>query len=247
MSDTPPPQRLFPPTSPLSASTVAQTPELLRLLAQFRARVESFRMDMEGPPPAAPQKPLPPRENKAPEELKPIVTLVPALEETKYRDEEDKSKKSLAYIRAQRGVLRYLDTCAADSLNAAKARALTESIDPVNKYPSAREALRLCYYMRSQGFDTIAVFHHKRTLMRLFVVLDRSAGTLYWEQNYKTGRIKEFRNARRSTRRHAVDFSDLVDSDLLASLRGGVGAAGHAEAPAQPPPGERQDQLNVGR
>jgi len=127
---------------------------------------------------------------------KPITTIVSALPETPYKDEDDKSgENSLAYIKVQRSLLKWLGTNAADCLLTGQASIWTAAIEPATKQPKAADALRLCYYMRSQGFDTYATIDKEDNTMSLFVVNqtshERSPWTdfQYWQQNLKTQEI----------------------------------------------------------
>jgi hypothetical protein len=125
---------------------------------------------------------------------RPVVTLVPLLPKTTYKDEEDTkgTPKTLAYMRAQLTVLKYLDTQASDSLTPYQARKWTQAIDPTNKEPKAEEAIRLCYYMRSQGYDTAAIIEHDKKTMQLYVARDHRQQLHklpYWRQNFATNEV----------------------------------------------------------
>ncbi|CAO2653097.1 Nn.00g025080.m01.CDS01 [Neocucurbitaria sp. VM-36] len=130
------------------------------------------------------------------EPKKPITTLVSTLPETTYKDQDDTkgSEKSLPYIKVQRALLKFLDSNASDTLTPLQARRWTQAIDPKTKNPKAEEALRLCYYMRSQGLDTYAEIWNG--VICLFVVNQRSnirapeEDFLYWKQDYKTNSIE---------------------------------------------------------
>ncbi|KAF2024265.1 hypothetical protein EK21DRAFT_26989, partial [Setomelanomma holmii] len=137
--------------------------------------------------------PIMPAETAKPSEpKKPVVTLVPSLLETAYKEEDDTTgtPRTLAYVRAQRAVLKYLDTQASDTLAPHQARRWTQSINPVSKMPRAEEALRLCYYMRSQGYDTGALIGHDTKIMQLYVVIRTGPDKiLYWKQNFSTNQV----------------------------------------------------------
>ncbi|KAH8702799.1 hypothetical protein GQ44DRAFT_552846, partial [Phaeosphaeriaceae sp. PMI808] len=151
--------------------------------------------------------PLPevmPRSHEKKSEKKTSVTLVPALPPTSYKDEADtyqdrdtsKGKaNTLAYIRVQRHILKYLKTRAADAVDRQQVTAWTKAIDPTDaREPTAEEALRLCYYMRSQGFDVYAKFESKKLLCLYLVdqtttVRSVDHDFLYWAQNFCTNEI----------------------------------------------------------
>lgn len=125
---------------------------------------------------------------------KPIVTVSSALKKTTYKDDKDTTPKTLDYIKVQRAVLKYLETKPADGLTAAQARTWTKQIDPECMVPTAKDALRLCYYMRSQGFDVFSKI--EGTLVLLFIVNQRSNlrgdghDICYWRQNFNTNRVE---------------------------------------------------------
>jgi hypothetical protein len=139
-----------------------------------------------------------PRRTPAPAKLKfigPVVTLTSALPETTYKDQDDLkgTEKTLRYLEVQRMVLKHLEKSAADTLAPKQARAWTQAIDPtLNMEPKAEEALRLCYYMRSQGYDVYSKMDIKKKEVSLFVVNQRSHerdaqhDRLYWHQNFVT-------------------------------------------------------------
>jgi hypothetical protein len=123
----------------------------------------------------------------------PVVTLASTLPTTTYdeKNEAEGTTRTLAYVRVQRALLEYLNTKPSDSLNARQARRWTQAIDPAgNKKPKAEDALRLCYYMRSQGYDTFARVANKT--LSLYVV-KQGARThehvLYWQQDVVTNEV----------------------------------------------------------
>jgi hypothetical protein len=98
----------------------------------------------------------------------PVVTLVSALAPTSYGEnkEADRGVRTIAYVKVQRSVLQYLETKASDSLSVKQARHWTRSIDETrNKTPNAKDALRLSYYMRAQGFDVYVRFENNDMLL----------------------------------------------------------------------------------
>jgi hypothetical protein len=120
-----------------------------------------------------------------PQALKPVTVVVSALPKTTYRDEDDKTPHSLAYVKAQRAVLKLLSTTAADAIPPERLCQLTQSIGQ----PSAINALRFCYYMRSQGIDVYpSLGAHKLLSLRVVNPLShsRSQDHVYWQQNYAT-------------------------------------------------------------
>lgn len=137
---------------------------------------------------------------------KPIVTIVSALPKTVYTDEEHTKNRppTLKYLQVQLQVLDYLRTNAADSITPTQAHRWTQTVDPGGYgEPLAHEALRLCYYMRSQGFDVYAKFFFSKTF-ELFVVnqLSNIRGEgydhLYWRQNFITNEIENVFQTRRT-------------------------------------------------
>lgn len=68
-------------------------------------------------------------------------------------------------------VLRYLDSYASDQLTQAQAHLFTRAIDLLDGRPTIQEAIKLCYYMRSLGFDTYARILPTRNVVRLHVVV----------------------------------------------------------------------------
>ncbi|KAG9377352.1 hypothetical protein A1F94_011755 [Pyrenophora tritici-repentis] len=128
------------------------------------------------------------------EPKKPITTVLFALPKTTYEEANgaEGTDDTLAYLKVQQELLRYLGTKAADALSARQAYKWTENISP-NKHPRARDALRLCYYMRSQTFDTYADI--KNGFINLYVVnqVTNLRGSdkdmLYWRQSISTNEI----------------------------------------------------------
>lgn len=163
--------------------------------------------------------------SKAPKQ--PSFTLVHALSPTTYKDEDDKTPKTLAYIKAQQGVLKYLNKTAADQLSPHHACLLTQAIDPETQEPTAAEALRLCYYMRSLGCDVYHGIEEKSKLLVLYVVNQqshvrgKSFDRPYWLQNYSTNRImhelvqapRARPAAPRGARRNALANTELAPAE----------------------------------
>lgn len=126
---------------------------------------------------------------------KPITTLINTLPRTQYADQEDTAEKTLEYVAVQRAVLDYLGKRASDTLSPRQACAWTQAIEPMTKEPTPKDALRLCYYMRSQGFDTYAEV--KDTVVSLFVADQegkddaeaRGRDMPYWKQDIPTHKV----------------------------------------------------------
>ena len=196
--------------------------------------------------------PLPPmipatRTERGPK--KPVVTCVSALPPTTYKeqDEPDGTQNTLAYVKVQRTLLKFANTHPTDSLSARQASRWTQDIDPAGrKEPKAADALRLCYYMRSQGYDVYSTL--LKGCIHLYVVhqgskvRDALHDALYWKQNVSTNSV-EFMAASsaRGTRRNAVpdgpnypSFQALIESGRRqnAAL---AGAPAIAPAPAPVP------------
>jgi hypothetical protein len=175
------------------------------------------------------------------EPKKPITTLIPMLSMTTYdeaeAEEAGEPERTLAYVKVQCQLLKWLGTNASETLTPLQARRWTQEIS-ADKKTTAQDALRLCYYMRSQTFDTYADL--KGGSVSLYVVNqgteERGPKTdkLYWKQNTKT---KEIEYTAPSSRHHGggrrnafVAPSATADIEgLLAQL-----SSGH---PPPPPPG----------
>ena len=142
----------------------------------------------------------------------PVTTLASMLPETVYDEtKETKSDNTLEYIKVQRNLLEYLGKHAADTLTAQLACQWTRDISETTT-TTANDALRLCYYMRSQGFDTYADV--KQGSMSLYIINQHTAmrgprtDMLYWKQDVITNEIQFAASHGRSTvrreRRNAV-------------------------------------------
>jgi hypothetical protein len=121
--------------------------------------------------------------------LRPITTVAPLLPKITYDDDEDGTKKTLEYIQTQIKLLQWLGSHPWDSLSAHQACEWTQMVAPDSR-PSAKDAVRLCYYMRSQGFETYAQFH--QGIMSLYVANQQThirgphTDMLYWKQDVTT-------------------------------------------------------------
>ncbi|CAN9283335.1 unnamed protein product [Alternaria sp. RS040] len=125
---------------------------------------------------------------------KPVTTLVSMLPKTTYNetDEAEGTVRSLAYTRIQLQLLQWLGLHASDTLTVRQAYYWTENIAE-DKHPQAKDALRLCYYMRSQDFDTYAKF--QKSKMSLYIasqpteVTSPKSDRLYWCQDHLTNEV----------------------------------------------------------
>ncbi|CBY00691.1 predicted protein [Plenodomus lingam JN3] len=184
---------------------------------------------------------------------KPVTTLVSSLPQTTYSDQKDSAETTLEYIKVQRAVLDYLGKRAADTLTQRQACAWTAAIEPTTKKPAAQDALRLCYYMRSQGFDTYAGLKGKILLLFVAEPNGQDGGEVlpYWKQDFSTDQIihsvsSELRNA--NGRRNAIvgghappvgGGHNLGTNDMFAGMRG--------SGPFGPIPGTLDNPEDAGR
>jgi len=131
----------------------------------------------------------------------PVVTI-PVLPATQYNEQSEKDvERSLEYVHVQRRILKYLEKydIALDARTA-----YTWTCDSATgQWPEPLQALRLCYYMRSLGFDTFAnieCFVSPRTERKtttLFLCIanpnsetcDVARNHIYWAQNITTGEV----------------------------------------------------------
>jgi hypothetical protein len=176
---------------------------------------------LPGPPPPAVAQftiaPVPGTVNYMERQLeKPVMTVVSALPSTTYKEENDSGSGSntLAYVKVQRALLKYAEKHALDSLSPHQARVWTQAIDPAGKNtPKAADALRLCYYMRSQGYDVYSRVRdncvHLCLMNQGFSIRDKDHDALYWKQSVKTNHVDfYYPSPSRAPRRNAV--SDLT-------------------------------------
>lgn len=120
-----------------------------------------------------------------------------------YREQhEEEFERSLEYIKIQRRILKYLDK-QNTAITAPEAYKWTANIVAKDQTPQPVQALRLCYYMRSFGFDTFAVIKPScdpetgvdNTALQLFVANPNSKQRgighdhLYWAQRIGTGEV----------------------------------------------------------
>jgi len=128
------------------------------------------------------------------EPKKPMTTVLSLLPKTTYKEDNgaEGTQDVLAYLQVQRSLLGYLSIRTADSLTPQQACHWTESILP-DKKPRPQDALRLCYYMRSQSLDTYADV--KDGFISLYVanpnihIRGSRTDMLYWRQSIKTNEI----------------------------------------------------------
>ncbi|KAJ4359205.1 hypothetical protein N0V95_002371 [Ascochyta clinopodiicola] len=129
--------------------------------------------------------------------------LVSELSKVTYKEQhEEEFERSLEYVRVQRKILDCLqkhDTI----LTARAAYTMTRAIVPQGQLPEPMQALRLCYYMRSLGYDTFASIKNVRdptnratTAMLRLLVANPASETrgvgydhLYWMQYIESGAV----------------------------------------------------------
>lgn len=132
----------------------------------------------------------------------PARAVVPVLPITLYKEQSEKEfERSLEYVRVQRRILKHLERrdIALDTRTA-----YTWTCDSTkNQWPKPLQALRLCYYMRSLGFDTFAHFgypsspesNRKEAIVALLIANPDSEKRgvahdhIYWVQSITTGRV----------------------------------------------------------
>lgn len=142
-----------------------------------------------------------PRPVPRPVPREPARTLVPLLPVPSYREQDEAEfERSLEYVQVQVKILKALeenDTV----LDAHTAYTWTLEIAPPGEMPEPLQALRLCYYMRSHGYDTYASIRtsndpeNRDSMIRLLLVDPKSDQRgvgydhLYWYQDWETGEI----------------------------------------------------------
>lgn len=155
----------------------------------------------------------------------PAIAFVSVLPPTPYEEKKEsgESKRTLAYVQAQQKVLKYLETQSPHTLIPRQARRWTQAIDSTgNKTPKAEEALRLCYYMREQGYDVYNKLNNKT--INLYVadqdsyVRDARHDHLYWKQNVVTNEVEFMAPSPgdRTARRNAVASVEMHLADTAA-------------------------------
>lgn len=130
----------------------------------------------------------------------PAQAIVPVLPTTTYKEQSEKEfERSLKYVRVQRRILKHLEKH--DMVLAAKTAHMWTADSTKGRWPEPLQALRLCYYMRSLGFDTFAHIDptvrkkgdRRAMFMSLFIANpdSKKRGTghdhLYWAQELITG------------------------------------------------------------
>jgi hypothetical protein len=153
--------------------------------------------------------------------------MLPKTTYNEVNDAEGTVKNTPAYVKVQLQLLDYLGKQASDTLTPRQACHWTEKIAD-NKQPQAKDALRLCYYMRSQGFDTYADI--RNGFVSLYIgnqvpaVRGPRTDLLYWKQNHKTNAIEhitsEAYSAAREARRNAFAPSVATRQDIEQLLAG---------------------------
>jgi hypothetical protein len=141
------------------------------------------------------------RSNPRPKPREPARTVVPLLSVPAYREQhEAEFERSLEYVQVQIKILKALeehDTV----LDPQTAYTWTLEIAPPGEMLEPLQALRLCYYMRSHGYDTYASIRRSNdpeycdSTIRLLLVDPKSDQRgvgydhLYWYQDCETGEI----------------------------------------------------------
>lgn len=120
-----------------------------------------------------------------------------------YQEQHEKEfKRSLKYIKTQRRILKRLDK-RDNAITAPEACKWLANIVPKDQTPQPAQALRLCYYMRSFGFDTFTTIKPScdpetgvdNTALQLLVANPNSKQRdighdhLYWAQQIGTGEV----------------------------------------------------------
>ncbi|KAF1971292.1 hypothetical protein BU23DRAFT_570067 [Bimuria novae-zelandiae CBS 107.79] len=152
-------------------------------------------------------------------------TIASVLPKCAYKEEwEPKERFTDAYISTQVQVLDYLSKHAADELTVAQAYFFTENAGTKPYGPTAKQAVEICYFMRSFGFDVYLKMAPREKKIRLFLA-DRNALTreqdhLYWEQNLKTGKIASLTRVTQAARRSRS--RSRLQSRARAGRRGAV-------------------------
>ncbi|PVH97571.1 hypothetical protein DM02DRAFT_79388 [Periconia macrospinosa] len=126
--------------------------------------------------------PPPPGHESWPRPLpEPIVKVATALPKVSYKENQDEYR-TLDYIQAQLKVLGHLKNTPADNLTAPMAASFIRRIKPDDGTPTALQALQLCYYMRSLGFDTYALWDQAWGELKFYVAasLTNPLDLLFW-------------------------------------------------------------------
>jgi hypothetical protein len=154
------------------------------------------------------------------EPRKPVITVASALPKTIYNEQNETNggERAPEYVGVQRALLQYMETRASDTLSPYQAWEWTQAIAPTGENrPKAAEALRLCYYMRSQGYDVYAAIDGEDVL--LYVVPQQGPPILYWTQSIVTNAVVEMGYPTpRTSRRNAVVDVDLFEEAQAESV-----------------------------
>jgi predicted RNA-binding Zn ribbon-like protein len=180
-------------------------------------------------------------EAAAQEPKKPITTVVSMLPKTIYNEvEADKAggpERTAAYVRVQRQMLKWLGTNAAETLQPHQARRWTQEIAS-DKKPTAQDALRLCYYMRSQTLDTYAEV--KGGCISLYVnnqttyVGGPRTDKLYWKQKFKSNVIQYTAPSSRHAAAPSGRRNAFAPQAVLADVQGILNELSGRHAPPLP-------------
>ncbi|KAL5116411.1 hypothetical protein ACEQ8H_005647 [Pleosporales sp. CAS-2024a] len=149
----------------------------------------------------------------------PILTTASVLPPTTYNEQKESGKvaNTHAYVKVQCALLKFAQTNSIDSLSPQQAVAWTQAIDPTGyQRPEAAEALRLCYYMRAQGFDVYAQVKDEWVSLYLchqgYYSPDPKRDVLYWKQSFKTQVVEYEYQA-------IPDFASTVEGQAYNALR----------------------------
>lgn len=181
--------------------------------------------------------PLPPSERPRTSKT-PCGSIAPTLLKTAYTEQREKEfERSLEYVQVQRRILKSLKEHDI-ALTARKAYRWTCDIVSTGQQPQPLQALRLCYYMRSLGYDTFANvktscdFEGKArtTTLRLLVANPESDKRgmahdhLYWLQNVSTNetisrpyklQLQNMQNGTDGGNALTVDLEPSFNADMI--------------------------------
>ncbi|KAF1925562.1 uncharacterized protein M421DRAFT_7822 [Didymella exigua CBS 183.55] len=156
---------------------------------------------------------------------------VPILRQIAYREQHEKEfERSLEYIQIQCRILKYSDKHDTE-ITPRQAYKWTANTVPRTQRPQPVQALRLCYYIRSLGFDTYADIKPSQdpetgiddTALRLFVANPASEKRglghdhLYWYQRLRTGEVisKPYQLRRSERPRLRLDTGSDINTDTI--------------------------------
>jgi hypothetical protein len=168
-----------------------------------------------------------------------VNSVVPTLPKTQYKEQHEKEfERSLRYVHIQCEILQALEKHDT-ALTTRDAYKWTSRIVPDGQWPQPLQALRLCYYMRSLGYETYANIKTsydpdnggQTTGLRLLIVNpnseERGMGHdhLYWAQDVNTGEVvskayklqRQIAQASNDVRRNAEvpDFGPPFNTEMI--------------------------------